>query len=498
MKKIHVAFFFLLTFWFIQGQAIAQPLLSWDASTGEVDGYRIHYGTTQGQHPYSKDLGNVTEYHISDLSLQEKTTYFFVITAYNSAGESPPSNEVQWTVPDTTPPAPPQGLGGSLGVDRSVSLNWQTNAEADLNGYRVYCGTSNRVYGIPVQLGPETTYTSVPLEQGKTYYFAVTAQDDAGNESGYSNEWSQTIPVSDTITPSITISSPTAGGTYDSSNSSISLAGSASDNIGVTRVTWRNSAGGSGTASGTESWSVTGISLSEGNNVITVTAQDAGGNQTDASLTVTYMPPDTLSPTIAVTSPTTAGSHETEAPTVSLAGNASDNTGVVQVRWTSYAGYSGIAAGTVNWSIPDIALMDGENILTIIALDQAGNEGSATLKVTRTPEQPEVQSLLIAELTIRLNKMGRNYQSIATLTVTDVGGAPVTLAIVAGDWFLNGKFLNSASNATDDSGKADFVSQKVKPKSGDTFTFAVTDVSKDGMVFDPTDSTKTTASISVP
>jgi len=498
MKKIHVAFFFLLIFWFIQGQAIAQPLLIWDASTGEVDGYRIYYGTIQGQHPYNKDLGNVTQYHVLDLPLQEKTTYFFVITAYNAAGESPPSNEVPWTVPDATPPAPPQGLGGSLGEGRSVSLNWLANAEADLNGYRVYYGSSSRVYGIPLQVGRETTYTSTALEQGKTYYFAVTAQDDAGNESGYSNEWSQAIPVSDTVAPSIIISSPTAGGAYDSSNSSISLAGNASDNVGVSLVTWRNSAGGSGTASGTESWSITGISLIEGENVLTVTAQDAAGNQTNASLTVTYMPPDTLSPTIAVTSPTTAGSHETEAPTVSLAGNASDNTGVVQVRWTSSAGYSGIAAGTVNWSIPDIALLDGENILTVIALDQAGNEGRATLKVIKPVKQPEIQSLLIAELNIRLKKMGRNYQSIATLTVTDVGGAPVTLANVAGDWFLNGRFLNSASNATDDSGKADFISKKVKPKSGDTFTFVVTDVSKDGMLFEPADSPRTTVSITVP
>ena len=94
--------------------------------------------------------------------------------------------------------------------------------------------------------------------------------------------------------------------------------------------------------------------------------------------------------------------------------------------------------------------------------------------------------------------MGRNYQSTATVTIVDAGTVPVTQANISGDWFLNGKFLNSASNSTDDSGKAEFVSKKIKPKSGDTFTFAVTDVSKDGMIFEPVDSPRTTVSITVP
>jgi hypothetical protein len=63
-------------------------------------------------------------------------------------------------------------------------------------------------------------------------------------------------------------------------------------------VTWSNDRGGSGTATGSSSWSVTGITLQSGANIITVTGRDAAGNTGTATLTVTYTPPDTTPPAI--------------------------------------------------------------------------------------------------------------------------------------------------------------------------------------------------------
>ena len=64
--------------------------------------------------------------------------------------------------------------------------------------------------------------------------------------------------------------------------------------MGVTQVTWSNDRGGSGTASGTTSWSVSGIVLQSGDNVITVTARDAANNSGTDILTVTYTPSSLL------------------------------------------------------------------------------------------------------------------------------------------------------------------------------------------------------------
>ena len=91
----------------------------------------------------------------------------------------------------------------------------------------------------------------------------------------------------DVTLPTVTITSPTSNPSYSTGSSSVTLGGTASDNIGVTQVTWGNSRGGSGTATGTTSWTASGIVLQAGSNVLTVTARDAAGNTATGTLTVT-------------------------------------------------------------------------------------------------------------------------------------------------------------------------------------------------------------------
>jgi len=52
------------------------------------------------------------------------------------------------------------------------------------------------------------------------------------------------------------------------------------------------------------------------------------------------------------------------------------------VTWTNSRGGSGFATGTTLWSIPNIALLPGTNVLTVTASDAALNTASATLVVT--------------------------------------------------------------------------------------------------------------------
>lgn len=95
----------------------------------------------------------------------------------------------------------------------------------------------------------------------------------------------------DTTDPTCTITSPTSSSTHETSSSSLGLGGTASDNVGVTSVTWSCDVCGSGAASGTTEWTITGITLQEGDNVITVTAHDAATNTGQDVITVTYTPP---------------------------------------------------------------------------------------------------------------------------------------------------------------------------------------------------------------
>jgi len=211
----------------------------------------------------------------------------------------------------------------------------------------------------------------------------VTARDAAGNTR--SDTLTVTYTPPDTTRPTVTITSPTSGTTYTASSSSLTIAGTASDNVGVTQVTWTNDRGGSGTCSGTTSWSQNGISLSSGTNVITVTARDAAGNTRSDTLTVTYTPPDTTRPTVTITSPTSGTTYTTSSSSLTIAGTASDNVGVTQVTWANDFGPGGICSGTTSWSQTGVPLFSGENLITVTARDAAGNTRSDTLTVTYTP-----------------------------------------------------------------------------------------------------------------
>jgi len=182
----------------------------------------------------------------------------------------------------------------SLAFAGSATISWQANTEPDLQEYRVYTGTSSRTYGTPNPVGKETSYTVDNLEEGITYYFAVTAVDTSGNESGFSQEVYKTI--ADTHAPTVAVTSPTSGTTYETTQETVNLNGTAADNVGVVEVRWTNSRGGSGTASGTTTWSISGINLAQGENVIVVIARDHDGNEGTYTLTVTYTPPDTTAP----------------------------------------------------------------------------------------------------------------------------------------------------------------------------------------------------------
>jgi membrane-bound inhibitor of C-type lysozyme len=89
-------------------------------------------------------------------------------------------------------------LPSCLLASSSALVSWQANSEADLAGYRVYYGTASKTYtASPINVGKTTQYTVNNLTSGTTYYFAVTAYDTAGNESGFSSEVPYTSPDTD-------------------------------------------------------------------------------------------------------------------------------------------------------------------------------------------------------------------------------------------------------------------------------------------------------------
>ncbi len=90
---------------------------------------------------------------------------------------------------DTTPPADVEKLTAVIG-DGMVSLSWDSaKDDTAVTGYKVYVGPdevtelNTAKYAESKKIENVTTYEVKKLENGKTYYMAVTALDAAGNES---------------------------------------------------------------------------------------------------------------------------------------------------------------------------------------------------------------------------------------------------------------------------------------------------------------------------
>ncbi len=83
-----------------------QVMLDWDNVTN-ASSYNIYWATTSG---VTKNIGLKQTATVSlyvHTGLLNGTTYYYVVTAVNSAGESAESNEV-FATPALTPPPPPE------------------------------------------------------------------------------------------------------------------------------------------------------------------------------------------------------------------------------------------------------------------------------------------------------------------------------------------------------------------------------------------------------
>ena len=75
-----------------------------------------------------------------------------------------------------------------------ATLAWDAVNDSGVVGYKLHYGKVPGTYINSVDSGKTTSFTVNDLAEGETYYFASTAYDSAGNQSGYSNEVSRSIP----------------------------------------------------------------------------------------------------------------------------------------------------------------------------------------------------------------------------------------------------------------------------------------------------------------
>lgn len=134
----------------------------------------------------STDSGTTSDGTTADSSSTGGTT----TTTGDSTTEptTEPTDSTSTTAGDTTT---------DTTTDSTAVLEWDAVNDPDLAGYRVYhavAGGSYPPFGSGINAGSSTNITISRLDSGTRYYFRVTAVDNAGNESGFSNEVYKDIP----------------------------------------------------------------------------------------------------------------------------------------------------------------------------------------------------------------------------------------------------------------------------------------------------------------
>lgn len=213
----------------------------------------------------------------------------------------------------------------------------------------------------------------------------------AGNSAGV-----DILRLRDLTRPSITILSPTNGTAYTAIVAAVSIAGTASDDKAVARVSWLNDRGGGGVANGTTSWSITNVQLAAGLNRVTVLAEDANGNRSTDTIDIAVTLPDTTPPVVMITGPRPDDEFTVPVAPITLSGSVADNQSATGLVWS----INGLETGTAtvagqNWSVSSLPLAPGPNMLRVTATDAAGNSASDTAVIFLAPPDTNAPVLSI-------------------------------------------------------------------------------------------------------
>jgi hypothetical protein len=359
------------TFVLAQSASADTVNLTWSPNPEpQVIGYKVHMGTQSGTYTQHIDVGPTTTWSFTSPVVGQM--YCFVVTAY-VAGPLEGARSAEACGYGNAPPVLTNPGTQSAKVGQAASLQLVgSDAKGDVLTYSAT--------GLPPGLSvmASTGYISGTPTTAGNYSVKANASDGVMTAS---QTFTWGVTTVDTTAPVVTITGPTSAAAYSTTAATMSLGGTASDNVGVTQVAWVNNRGGSGNTSGTTSWAAS-IALQAGSNLLTVTARDAAGNTSSDTLTVTMTAAsDTTAPAVTITSPTTAATFKTGAATVTLGGIASDNVSVTQVSWANNRGGSGTASGTTSWSTA-VTLQTGANVLTATARDAVGNTKTASITVT--------------------------------------------------------------------------------------------------------------------
>jgi hypothetical protein len=215
----------------------------------------------------------------------------------------------------------------------------------------------------------------------------------AGADAGRNGTTCKTRRCSSDIRPPSAVIKTPAGGTVVAGT--LTVAGTASDNVSVAKVEVSVDGGPYRLAKGTATWSlaVDTTVYPDSAHTIIARASDPAGNRATATVSVTSnnVPDDVAAPRVTLVSPADGA---TVSGTLTVAGTASDDIGVAKVEVSVDGGPFRLAQGTGSWSLglDTTTYADGAHTITAKASDAAGRSSTTTASISVSNAPPPAPS----------------------------------------------------------------------------------------------------------
>ena len=376
--------------------------------------YGITWNTTT-----ATDGGHTLTAVARDAAGNTTTSSGVVVTVDNVAGDA--------EVPTVAITAPSNGATVS-GTTVAVTANASDNVgvvgvQFKLDGANLGAEDTTSTYGI--------TWNTTLVANGSHTLTAV-ARDAAGNTTT-SSGIAVTVDngAGDTTPPVVTMTAPAQGA--EVSGTSVGLAATASDNVGVAGVKFLLDGEEIGweqcCSSNNIVWDST--TTTNGSHELSAIARDAAGNTTVATartVTVANAVEDNGFPTVEITTP--LNESMVSGQSVEVAATASDNVGVVGVQFTLDGSNLEAEDTTEPYSIVwNTALTsDGSHALRAVARDAAGNSTTSTASNVVVRNNPQGISI-VGNATIVF--LGNPLNVTFDVSAVVVLGNPISVSINA-------------------------------------------------------------------
>jgi hypothetical protein len=265
-----------------------QVTVSWPA-VADAASYNLYWSTTAGVTTANgTKISGVTSPAVQ-AGLTDNTTYYYIVTAQNSAGESAASVQVAATTlavnsPPPTIPSAPTGVTAT-GGDTQVTLSW--TAVTGASSYNIYWSTTSGVTtstGTRIA-GVSSAYVQTGLGAGTTYFYIVTAVNGAG-ESGPSVQASATTNAPTTV-PAVPTAVTASGGVKQVTLSWAAVSSATSYNVYWSATSGVTTATGTKVSGVTSPYVQTGLTDGTAYFFIVTAANAVGEGAASAQVTAT-------------------------------------------------------------------------------------------------------------------------------------------------------------------------------------------------------------------